>query len=70
MRIAACPFCGARGRTNLCVEEQEYGQFAVQCHNCGTKGPDLQPGVDADGNHFKREAVLAWNTRAASRPLA
>lgn len=62
--LAPCPFCGGADAKFI---YSGWGQAAlVECVNkdCGAQGPIKDSARDG----FEREAVAAWNTRAATKP--
>lgn len=53
--LLPCPFCGGEGDSNL---RNTTLESAVGCPCCGVK-------IEYIGETGRREAITAWNTRAA-----
>ena len=73
--LLGCPFCGSkaelRGHTKETPRSEEINEFGVVCTHCGcSKGWFGQVNLYYKSNakelaeDYKRDARLAWNTRA------
>lgn len=52
-KLKSCPFCNSDD-TYIQVNPITKKCYYIWCTNCDVRGP---------GNHFKKFAIKAWNTR-------
>jgi Lar family restriction alleviation protein len=70
METKFCPFCGNNHGVQFAMS-QGYKWGAVECPDCGARGPEVRTYYDKSGDAtWREEAVREWNRRAGEATWA
>lgn len=65
---APCEHCGS---TDIFIEREDLSAYQARCNDCGSRGPIVEEGRYYDNEEAgQRDAIAAWNRRAAPSPAA